>query len=75
MRNRRLHLLRAIHSGRAWLLFAAWLAIVLVAHEAPRDVDAVAALSAVAVIGVVRTVWPRAEAPRASMTRARRLVA
>jgi hypothetical protein len=32
MRNRRLHLLRTIHDGRAWMLLAAAIAAVLIAH-------------------------------------------
>jgi hypothetical protein len=33
MRNRRLHLLCAIHRGRAWMLLAAWILVVVIAHE------------------------------------------
>jgi hypothetical protein len=33
MRNRRLRLVCAVHRGRAWLLLAAWIVVVLIAHE------------------------------------------
>jgi len=33
MRNRRLHLLCAVHRGGAWIVFALWFAACLLAHE------------------------------------------
>jgi len=70
MRNRRLHLLHAVHSGRCWLAFAAWVAIVLLVDVAPRNFGALTVLTSVAVLGVVRTIRPRTEKRRVTATRA-----